>query len=45
MGEKDRKAHREEIKKTVFRVFDQFESSKVSGELLIEKISYLVKKI
>ena len=45
MGEKDRKAHREEIKKTVFRVLDQFESlQKVSGELLIEKISYLVKK-
>ena len=45
MGEKDRKTHRDEIKKTVFIVFDQFESvEKISEELLMEKISYLVKK-
>ncbi|MAK01941.1 MAG: hypothetical protein CMP35_00680 [Rickettsiales bacterium] len=41
MGENDRRVIREEIKKTVFIVFDQFEYlQRISEELLIKK--YLI---
>ena len=45
MTEKDRKEKRNEIKKTVFKIFKEFESVEIITEdLLVQKISYLVEK-
>jgi len=44
MTEEDRKRERNKIKKTVFEIFDEFESKEVITEdLLVQKILYLVK--
>ena len=45
IDEKDRRAFRIEIKKTIFKIFDEFDTTeKISEDLLIEKILHLVKK-
>jgi len=44
MTENDRKKKRNEIKKTVFTIFEEFESlEKITEDILVQKILYLVK--
>ena len=45
MTEKDRKEKRNEIKKSVFKMFEEFESvEKITEDLLVQNILYLVEK-